>query len=161
MCKFTSYLSALRINLLLSLYVCDIPEAEETCVFQAWRADCGSMLQLSSCQDVMPLSTEYMKRSIRETLRMVEMRARDDEKVVEEFNSISMLSSDPVLSCFPFVGIYPSIDIYNMFRYEPMHKIGLGISNLLKKGMVNMLRTKRTTIYYEQLREWSYILENS
>lgn len=50
-----------------------------------------------------------------------------------------MLSWPPVLSNFVMVGITPCMDVYAIFRYEPMHDFSLGITNMMKECYINML----------------------
>lgn len=43
-------------------------------------------------------------------------------------------SVEPILDGFSFVGIHPSVDIYEMFRFEPKHNLSLGVSRFLKNA---------------------------
>lgn len=45
-----------------------------------------------------------------------------------------------VIFTIPCFGKHPSVDIYEIFVFEPMHKLSLGISELLKKWLVSYLK---------------------
>lgn len=64
----------------------------------------------------------------------------------------------PVPHSFPFIGIHSCVDIYAIFRFEPMHPVSHGISRLLEECLVNYLgdceRTSNRTltkIVYQKL----------
>lgn len=50
-----------------------------------------------------------------------------------------MYHSLPILDSFPFAGIYLCVDLYAVFRPEPMHIFSLGIGKLIKKDFIHML----------------------
>lgn len=50
-----------------------------------------------------------------------------------------MLTTAPILSIFPFAGVHPSVKLYAIFRFEPMHVLSLGVSNMIKECLVNIL----------------------
>lgn len=83
-------------------------------------------------KDVILLSTNYRKRTIQETFRIVEILSRGYEDVGEEFKSLSNFSLKPLVPRFPLVDIHSSVDVYIIFWYDPMHNLNLGISQLLK-----------------------------
>lgn len=56
-----------------------------------------------------------------------------------------MLCILPVFSRFAFMGVSPVVDIYAIFRVEPMHTLSLGISKNLKECAVMILKDEERT----------------
>lgn len=63
---------------------------------------------------------------------MLEQLYRHVRNVEDYFHKNSMQKVPPVLVSFPKLAIHPSVDMYAVFRYEPMHNLSLGVSNILK-----------------------------
>lgn len=57
----------------------------------------------------------------------------------EIFKETSMHFRLPVLATFPFIGVHPCNDIYEIFRFDPMHNVFLGILKILHNCMSRML----------------------
>lgn len=60
-------------------------------------------------------------RTLECTLSPFDVLHDGDNTIAEQVEELSMLSLLPVLSKFVITGITPSVDIYALFRYEPMH----------------------------------------
>lgn len=131
-------------HILLCSYLSDIPEAEDMLGVKRGvltKAPCHNCLVR---REDMADSTFARRRTLRETLELLEniRIARGTESpgaVVEQLDERSMLSIRPVLSNFPLVGIHSCVDLYTIFRFEPMHGLSLGVSKLLKECAIALL----------------------
>lgn len=57
-------------------------------------------------------------------------------------DEMSVVPGDPDLVSVPFARIHEGVDVYVIFRFEPLHNLSLGVSRLLKKFICNMLGDK-------------------
>lgn len=136
----------LRMHLVVSSYLCDTPEAEDLLAVKR-GTQCQSPCHVCLVRkEDLPFSCVGTGRSLKDTSIMVSRLNVRSPGIEEEFQSKSMLSIPPILSQFPCMSLHPSVDIYTLFRYEPMHNLSLGISKLLKECCVYMLKdTERSS----------------
>lgn len=61
---------------------------------------------------------------------------------------ISLKSLSPFIVDFSFAGMHGSVDIYEWFKFEPMHNLSLGIRRMLKECLWNLLsdETRKTSM---------------
>lgn len=65
--------------------------------------------------------------------------AKQKEEKLRVLGEISMHLFKPILVRFPFGETHPSVDIYAIFRFEPMQILSLGVIRMLKECLWNML----------------------
>lgn len=129
----------LLFSLLLVSYIADIPEAED---MLSVKRGVGTYAPCHNCldgKDQLLFSTHGEPRTVERTLAMMKDLGTGDERTVEQFKQLPMISIPPVLSHFPLVGIHPCVDTYEIFKFEPMHSLSLGVSKLLKECCAAML----------------------
>lgn len=56
-----------------------------------------------------------------------------DESFLDIFKTRSMLPMSPVLTELPMAGVHSLVELYRIFRFDPMHVLSLGLSRLLKE----------------------------
>lgn len=71
----------------------------------------------------------------------------DNECLVGEqmLQNYLMLKSPPVWHHFSFVRVHQSIEVYAIFRFEPMHLFSLGLSKMPKERFFNYLSDQYRT----------------
>lgn len=161
-----------RFHTLLTFYVADKPEAED--ILSVKRADTTA----SPCRVcfIGKLQVTNFVRSkrwcLQETIVLLNYFKRCSRQAEEKLQNLSMLSIRPVLSEFPLVGIHSIVDIYRIFRFQPLHNLSLGASSLLKKLLTAVfLDSSRQTTFmmagggntrtFKQIRKYVFNLLNT
>lgn len=129
----------LRLHFMMASYVADLPETEDLLSLKrgsATQSPCHRcMVQKHDLAD-MRCGTP---RSLCEAMQLLDGSQNVSEKD-EVLAQRSMLPIPPILHTFPHIGLHPCVDIYRVFRCEPMHVFSLGLSPLLKECMCSMLK---------------------
>ncbi|NJK52916.1 MAG: hypothetical protein HC936_08975 [Leptolyngbyaceae cyanobacterium SU_3_3] len=134
--------TCIKVHFALTSYIADIPETEDLLGIKRGGQTKFPCHQCMVRKDKLHLSSQFPRRCIQHSRDMMErasstsLMGRDLEQF---FGEESMLPLLPVLSDFPFVGTQPTLDIYSIFRYEPMHCLSLGVGRTLKECIVHML----------------------
>lgn len=135
----------LRLHLVLASYICDIPEAEDSLSVKRGNqteSPCfRCLVRKGNLADGLCGET----RTLAHTKQLLTGLERGIDSVMEDLKQFSMLSIPPVLSAFPMIGVHPCVDIYDIFRFEPMHNLSLGVSKMLKDCATIMLRDENRT----------------
>lgn len=135
----------IRLHFIISSYLCDTPEAEDLLAVKR-GTQCESPCHVCLVRkENLPFSCTATARSVHETEIMLSKLKQQTPGIDEEFQRKSMLSIPPLLSTFPMMSIHSSVDLYTLFRFEPMHNLSLGISKLLKECCVLMLKDSERT----------------
>lgn len=121
-------------------YVADLPETKA--LFSPKREG----MTVKPCYVCLPFRGAnyceqiFQKRTAKHIIDLLRKRdAGSEQKEIEKwFGELSMHPMPPVLLPFPFVGIVSCVDLYLIFRVEPMHTLSLGIINLLKECVIGL-----------------------
>lgn len=143
----------------LGSYCCDIPEAKDMTGVRYGGKTKASCFRCLIPTESMSSSVEAEMRCLEDTLETIrkadslreeaaKSAARCDWSSSKQMNASSsqllkeksLTGHRPVLHRFPFVGIAPSLEYYQLFSYEPLHNLHLGISKMLKKVIVERLK---------------------
>lgn len=135
----------LRLHFVLSSYVSDTPEAEDLLGVKRGNNTESPCHRCNVSRDQMPFSTCERYRCTEESRQIIKAIDGNVATAFDKLKQMSMLPLLPVLSSFPLVAIHPCNDIYNIFRFEPMHFLSLGISKMLKECAVEMLKDENRT----------------
>lgn len=76
------------------------------------------------------------KRSLQINKELVHECLRDGGVALQRLklvNEFAWLPLQPIFVEFSLATAYSTVDVYSDFRFEPMHKLSLGISRLLKE----------------------------
>lgn len=119
----------------VSMIYADIQEAKDMLFFKS-----GSMMNMPSYRSKamkvqFPFATWCTKGSI--SFKMdLSQHADDSSSGSNKIFENSMLPIPALLSSFPFMSKISCVDIFNVFHFERMHCLSLGISKPLKSAWI-------------------------
>jgi len=150
-----------RCHFALGSYVSDIPEAKDICSVLSGTSTACSCTRCYVSRDMLPESSNAPLRTLQDTTsaqeRYVALRKDAAEArasgnkllgrtkklaAEQQLGKLSVTMQKPFLHAFPFMGLDPSLEMYNLFTFEPLHNLHLGVSKLLKNVASERLSSK-------------------
>lgn len=163
----TSDNSALHCHFVLANYCCDLPEAKDILGLKYnFRSKYGChrcYAKNSEMPDPVnaPQRTMPIVRECRDASQSILSSSvhRKRKKALECLENHSLSEYSSFLEEFPFSNIHPLLDIHNIFSYEILHNIFLGVSKLLKEMLSKRLTDEvlMTSLFNKKKEQKSFL----
>lgn len=138
--------TSIFLHFALTSYVADIPETEDLLGIKRGGQTKYSCHECMKMIEKLHMSTHFLKRNAQKTQELMKSASQKSltaKELEQYFAEESMLPLSPVLPNVLFAGAYLTVDIYSIFRYEPMHSLSLGVGRMLNEYIVYSLGDDR------------------
>lgn len=129
-----------RLKFILPSFISDIPGAEDSLSVRRVVNTDPQCFRCLISQGNLANRIFGDKRTLVDTIRLLKKLNEGGNSVKDDMKLCSMFYIPPILSKFPLLGLHGCIDIYSVFRPEPVHELSLSVSKRIKECVVQMFR---------------------